>query len=71
MAALEEAGVQEIGDDARIVQRRAFGAIFGGVERSALVASWGDFTADPLPLTEVAKARPEALKIMETIDFDG
>ncbi|MGB4828593.1 MAG: Fe(3+) ABC transporter substrate-binding protein [Paracoccaceae bacterium] len=42
-----------------------------GVERSALVASWGDFTADPLPLTEVAKARPEALKIMETIDFDG
>ncbi len=42
-----------------------------GVERSALVASWGDFTADTLPLADVAAQRPAALKIMETVDFDG
>ncbi|MEY4982527.1 MAG: hypothetical protein RIR62_793, partial [Pseudomonadota bacterium] len=42
-----------------------------GVERSALVQSWGEFTADPLLLTDVAAARPTALKIMEEIDFDG
>lgn len=42
-----------------------------GVERSALVASWGDFTADTLGLTDVAAQRPAALKIMETINFDG
>ena len=42
-----------------------------GVERSALVASWGDFTADPTPLAEIAKARAAALKIMETVNFDG
>ena len=41
------------------------------VARSALVASWGDFTADSLSLTDVAAARPAALKIMETIDYDG
>jgi iron(III) transport system substrate-binding protein len=42
-----------------------------GVERSALVASWGDFTADTKGLTEVAAQRPAALKIMETVNFDG
>ncbi len=42
-----------------------------GVERSAVVASWGEFTADPTPLAEIAKARAAALKIMETVDFDG
>ena len=41
------------------------------VARSALVASWGDFTPDTLSLTDVAAARPAALKIMETIDYDG
>lgn len=41
------------------------------VARSALVSSWGDFTADSLSLTDVAAARPAALKIMETIDYDG
>ena len=40
-------------------------------ERRVVGHSWADFTADPLALTEVATARPEALKIMETIDFDG
>jgi iron(III) transport system substrate-binding protein len=42
-----------------------------GVPRSALVASWGEFTPDTLPLADVAKARPAALKIMETVDYDG
>ena len=38
---------------------------------SALVASWGPFTPDTLPLTEIAIQRPAALKIMEEINFDG
>ncbi|RUS60098.1 Fe(3+) ABC transporter substrate-binding protein [Pseudorhodobacter sp. E13] len=42
-----------------------------GVERSVLVQSWGDFTADSIDLTVVAKARPAALRIMEEVDFDG
>ena len=42
-----------------------------GVERSDLVKSWGEFTADITPLADIAAARPAALKIMETIDFDG
>ncbi|OYX25699.1 MAG: iron ABC transporter substrate-binding protein [Rhodobacterales bacterium 32-66-7] len=42
-----------------------------GVERSVLVASWGEFTPDATPLADIAAARPAALKIMETVDFDG
>lgn len=42
-----------------------------GVERSALVASWGEFTPDTTPLADIAAARPAALKIMETVNFDG
>jgi len=42
-----------------------------GVTKSALVASWGEFTPDSKPLTEVAKLRPDALKLIETVDFDG
>ncbi len=42
-----------------------------GVERSALVASWGEFTPDTKTLTDIAAARPAALKIMETVDFDN
>lgn len=42
-----------------------------GVDRSALVESWGVFTADNKPLTDVAAARPAALRIMEEINFDG
>jgi iron(III) transport system substrate-binding protein len=42
-----------------------------GVERSDLVKSWGEFTPDPTPLADIAKARAAALKIMETVDFDG
>ena len=42
-----------------------------GVERSELVKSWGEFTPDPTPLATIAEARAAALKIMETVDFDG
>ena len=42
-----------------------------GVERSALVASWGEFTADSVSLTDVAALRSDALKLVETVDFDG
>ncbi|MGB7262960.1 MAG: Fe(3+) ABC transporter substrate-binding protein [Albidovulum sp.] len=42
-----------------------------GVEASELVASWGKFTPDSLNLMDVAKARPEALKLMEEVNFDG
>ncbi len=42
-----------------------------GVERSELVKSWGEFTPDSTPLADIAAARAAALKIMETVDFDG
>lgn len=42
-----------------------------GVPRSALVESWGSFTPDLMPLSTIAAERPAALKIMETIDYDG
>ena len=42
-----------------------------GVERSELVKSWGDFTPDTTPLSDIASTRAAALKIMETVDFDG
>jgi iron(III) transport system substrate-binding protein len=42
-----------------------------GVPVSALVASWGSFTPDTLPMIDIAAGRPVALKIMEEINFDG
>ncbi len=42
-----------------------------GVPVSDLVASWGAFTPDTLPLTDVAAERPAALKLMEDVNFDG
>lgn len=42
-----------------------------GVARSELVSSWGEFTPDTLPLTDVSGHRAEALKIMEEVNFDG
>lgn len=42
-----------------------------GVERSPLVASWGEFTPDSVSLTEIAKLRPDALKLIEEVNFDG
>lgn len=42
-----------------------------GVARSALVESWGSFTPDSVNLSDLAKLRPQALKIMEEVNFDG
>jgi iron(III) transport system substrate-binding protein len=42
-----------------------------GVERSELVASWGEFTPDSKGLTELAGLRAAALKLVETVNFDG
>lgn len=42
-----------------------------GVERSALVTSWGDFKRDTLPLSEIAKYRKAATKLVDTVDYDG
>ncbi len=42
-----------------------------GVERSALVKSWGEFTPDSLSLADVAAQRPAALKLIEEVDFDN
>ena len=42
-----------------------------GVAKSALVESWGEFTPDSKPLTDVAKLRPAALKLVEEVNFDG
>jgi len=42
-----------------------------GVARSALVQSWGEFTPDSLPMADVAARRAEALKLIETVDFDN
>lgn len=42
-----------------------------GVARSDLVASWGEFTQDSVNLTEIAKLRPAALKLVEEVNFDG
>ena len=42
-----------------------------GVERSALVAGWGDFERDTLPLSEIAKHRTDATKMVDQVDYDG
>ncbi len=42
-----------------------------GVARSAVVASWGEFTPDSKSLAEIARLRPEALKLTEEVNFDG
>lgn len=41
-----------------------------GVERSDLVASWGDFKADQVPLTTIAKHRKTALMLLDKVQFD-
>ncbi|MGB5558286.1 MAG: Fe(3+) ABC transporter substrate-binding protein [Paracoccaceae bacterium] len=45
--------------------------VLPGAKASDLVASWGEFTPDDIDLTEVAKQRATALRIMEEVDFDG
>lgn len=42
-----------------------------GTEADALVQSWGSFTADDTNLMDLAKLRPAALRLVETVDFDG
>ncbi len=42
-----------------------------GVARSQLVQSWGTFTPDTLNLSDLAALRPQALNLIETVDFDG
>lgn len=42
-----------------------------GVPSSALVQGWGSFTPDDLSLTDIATHRPEALRLMEEVNFDG
>ncbi|SET00325.1 Fe(3+) ABC transporter substrate-binding protein [Thalassotalea agarivorans] len=41
-----------------------------GVKVSDLVASWGDFKADTLPLETIAKHRKTALKLLDQAKFD-
>jgi iron(III) transport system substrate-binding protein len=40
------------------------------VEVSELVASWGKFKEDALPLTKVSEYRPLALKLIDEVKFD-
>ncbi len=42
-----------------------------GTQPGDLVKSWGSFTADDVNLMDLAKLRPAALKLIETVDFDG
>jgi iron(III) transport system substrate-binding protein len=42
-----------------------------GVATSDLVTSWGAVTPDAKSLTELAKLRPVALKLIEEVNFDG
>jgi iron(III) transport system substrate-binding protein len=42
-----------------------------GVDRSDLVESWGNFAPDAVALAAIAALRSEAVKLIETVDFDG
>jgi iron(III) transport system substrate-binding protein len=42
-----------------------------GTSPSELVASWGDLTPDTLDMIDIANNRGEALRITETVDYDG
>ncbi len=45
--------------------------VLADAQVSDLVASWGEFTADTIDLTDVAGHRPAALRLMEEVNFDG
>ncbi len=45
--------------------------VLEGTELSDLVASWGSFQEDDSSLPAIAQHRGTALRIMETVDFDG
>ena len=40
------------------------------VQRSELVASWGDFKADGISLNEIAAHHQEAIKLLDEVQFD-
>jgi iron(III) transport system substrate-binding protein len=42
-----------------------------GVKSSTLVASWGKFKQDELPLNEIAAYRAQASRLVDTVDYDG
>jgi len=42
-----------------------------GTEADPLVQGWGDFEADDVNLMELAEKRKDAIKLIETVDFDG
>jgi len=41
------------------------------VKPTGVVATWGDFKADELPLTEIAKHRDAAVRLLDKVDYDG
>jgi len=41
-----------------------------GVKPSKLVASWGEFKADTLPLADIAKQHKAAVKLLDEVKFD-
>lgn len=45
--------------------------VLAGAPLSDLVQSWGAFTPDTMDLTDIAGHRPQALQIMEQVNFDG
>ncbi|MBL4917876.1 Fe(3+) ABC transporter substrate-binding protein [Szabonella alba] len=45
--------------------------VLEGADLSELVASWGEINADDVNLTELAKLRPAALRIMEEVGYDN
>lgn len=45
--------------------------VLEGAAQSDLVASWGTFTPDDVSLSDLAANRATALRLMETVDFDG
>jgi iron(III) transport system substrate-binding protein len=45
--------------------------VVAGTSPSALVAGWGSFTPDTIDLSEIAKHRADALRLVEEVNFDG
>lgn len=42
-----------------------------GTQADPLVEGWGSFEADPVNLMDLARLRKDAIKLIETVDFDG
>ncbi|WP_028725812.1 Fe(3+) ABC transporter substrate-binding protein [Paracoccus zeaxanthinifaciens] len=62
-----------VGDEAQSIYAETNNEfpVVEGVPASELVASWGEFTADELPLAEISDLRPKALDLIEEVNFDG